>query len=155
MIWSEMKSASAKLQLAPPIPAIDPALVDEYCDLREKMKAWRPALNPHAARFAELGSLILASADPLPANRPIVAAGARWTLPITARRIQRSVINLAGFFRVVGRDRYLELCSPTLASVEKEIPAEQRAKYIVEAQTGHRTLGEPVRAELIEHRMAA
>jgi hypothetical protein len=150
-----MKSASAKLQLAPQPPAIDPALIDEYCDLREKMKAWKPSLNPHAARFDELKTLILASVEKEPANRPIVAPGTRWTLPITARHIQRSVVNLAAFFKVVGRDRYLELCSPTLAAVENEISAEQVGRFITSAQTGGRTIGEPVRAEAQELRLAA
>lgn len=138
-------------------PVPEEALIDEYCDLREKMKAWKPNLNPHAARFAEAGALILAfyEAHARPAAESIVAEGARYKLPITARQVKRWPINLAGFFRKIGRDAYLAMCPPNLGDIEKAIVADKRKLYIGESQTGIRKLGEPVRREAVEAKAAA
>jgi hypothetical protein len=146
--------AGPKIQLIPTAGA-DPALVDEYCDLRERMKAWRPEVNPIAARYAEVSALILAAYESHPAAAPIIAHGRRFDLPITARRIERKISNLAGFFRKIGRDKFLEVCSLTLGAVEREIPKDKLNLYISESQTGHRTIGEPVARQAIEARLAA
>lgn len=145
----------AKPQAVPPLPKPDPALIDEYSDLREKMKAWRPNVNPHAARFAEVSALILAAYETWPAKEPIVAEGLRFKLPITARRLERKIIDLAGFFRKIGRERYLEICEPTLGAIKKEIPKEKIGLYVEGKETGPRQIGEPVQKEAVEQRAVA
>ncbi len=35
--------------------------MDEYVTVRARVMSWRPAVNPHAARFAELESALLAT----------------------------------------------------------------------------------------------
>jgi hypothetical protein len=144
-----------KAQLVPPLPKPEPALVDEYAGLREKMKAWKPSVNPHAARFAELGALILKCYEEYPAAEPTVAEGFRYRLPITARRFERKIIDLAGFLKKVGRQKFLSMCNVTLGAVEKEIPEGKRALYISTKQSGPRQIGEPVTREAVERRAAA
>jgi len=146
--------ASPKLQLVP-LAGADPALIDEYCDLRERMKAWKPEVNPIAGRYAEVSALILAAYESHPAAAPIVAHGRRFDLPISARRIERKIHDLAGFFRRIGRDKFLEICSVTLKAVEKEVAADKLDLYVGTSQTGHRTIGEPVSRQAVEARLAA
>jgi hypothetical protein len=123
------------------------ALVDEYAELREKVKQWKPNVNPHLARFEELEVAILAAHEKEPADQAIIAQGAKFKLPISARQVQRSIKNLSGFYRLVGVKQFLSICSVTLGSIEKEIPKEQRKRFIASAQTGRRTIGEPVLQE--------
>ena len=144
-----------KPQVVPPLPKPDPALIDEYAELRERMKAWKPNVNPHAARYAEVSALILAAYETWPASEPIVAEGARYKLPVSARRLERKIIDLAAFFKRIGRERYLEICKPTLGAIEKEIPKEKLGLYIEGKETGPRQIGEPVQKEVIEKRAAA
>jgi hypothetical protein len=149
-VGKSASGAATKPQVTP-----EEALIDEYCELAEKMAAWQPALNPHAARFAEVSSLILGRYAQAPADRSILAPGARYLLPISAGRMKRSVVNLEKFFKAVGRQAYLEMCRPTLGNVEKAIPKEKQSLYIAESQTGNRTIGRPVRREAVETRLAA
>jgi hypothetical protein len=137
------------------LPKPDPGLIDEYAELREKMKAWRPNVNPHAARYAEVGALILKCYEAYPASEPVVAEGLRYRLPITARRLERKIIDLAGFFKKIGREKYLEICKPTLGAIEKEVPKEKIGLYIAGSETGPRQIGEPVAREAVEQRAAA
>lgn len=150
-----MKAASIRVAAAR-APVIDPRIVDEFAELGEKMAAWRPNVNPHAARFAELSAQILEFYENCPPQLPLIAEGIRYKLPITARQVKRWPINLMGFFRKIGRDAYLEMCQPTLADIEATIrDKEKRKLYIAEDQSGVRKLGRPVRKELCEQRAAA
>jgi hypothetical protein len=151
---AQLVSVAPKIVPLPVVPEIAPDLVDEYCDLGQLMKAWRPNVNPHAARFFQLETLILAHYEKAP-KEAIIAKGTRYVLPVSARRMKRWAINLDRFFKTIGKARYIELCAPTLGAIEHEIRKDKRALYIAEDQTGNRTLGEPARADLSEMRLAA
>ena len=149
-----MKSGP-QLRVVPTDPNSRESLIDEYAELRQKMRAWNANVNPYAARFDELNRLILSWYEDHPADRSAIAEGRRWKLPITARRWQRSIQNLAGFFRKVGRERFLELCSVTLGAIEKEISADKLELYIHSEQSGNRSIGEPVERDVRELAEAA
>jgi hypothetical protein len=125
-------------------------LVDEFAELREKVKQWRPNVNPHLARFCELGAIILSWYEKTPADEGIIAEGERYKLPISARHVKRSIRNVAAFFKLVGQRKFLTICSVTLGAIEKEVPKDLRGKFIASEQSGPRTIGEPVQIEIAE-----
>ena len=125
-------------------------LIDEFAELREKVKRWKPNVNPHLARFAELEATILGWYEKTPADTAAIAEGERFKLPISACAVKRSIRNVAAFFKLVGQRKFLSICSITLGAIEKELPKDQRAKFITSEQSGARRIGEPVQIEIAE-----
>jgi hypothetical protein len=132
------------------IPKLTPAqraLVDEYAQVRDRCLGWKPATNPHMARYFELGQVVLGWFDGQPADEPILATGFSYSIPVSARRRSRSLINLPKLFKKLGMKWVLEHCRLSLTDIERApLPAEVLATFIVEARDGPRTLGEPVAA---------
>lgn len=134
-----MSQASAE-----PEPARRARIIDEFAAIRQQMMAWKPAVNPHAERFAELQQEILSWFEGDPAEKKIIAEGNLYTLPISPRQNKRTVFNIVGFLRKIGAKRYAVLVPPPLNVVEREIPKERLHLYISEERSGRRTIGEPV-----------
>ena len=122
-------------------------LVDEYVQTRAKVMAWEPPENPHEERFDELAAEILRRQEKEPAKEPIVLETPRCKLPISARKMVRSLLPLAAenLFKRWGQETYLKVCSPpALGMIDKLVPQADRGQYVKEAFTGARTIGEPI-----------
>jgi hypothetical protein len=130
------------------MPEVSPersAVIDEYAEVRQHMLAWRPNLNPHAERFAELQAEILSWCEREKGASKVILQGERWTLPVSARQNKRWVKNVMKFIEAIGGlQTYASLMPPTLDLVERQIPAGKRAEYIGEERTGRRMIQEPV-----------
>jgi hypothetical protein len=132
------------------IPKLTPAqrvLVDEYAEVRDRCLAWKPATNPHMARYFELSQVVLGWFEEQPADETLLATGNVYSIPVSARRRSRSLVNLPKLFKKLGMKWVLEHCRPSLTDIDRApLPAEVLATFIVEARDGPRTLGEPVTA---------
>jgi hypothetical protein len=141
-----VSSTSANTDSSTPLTSQQKAvLIDEYVECRERVKAWKPNVNPHAQRYLELQSLILAWYEKSPAEKSAVAEGNSYRLPISARENKRTVVNLAGLVRKLKLSWLLENCKVTLKAIEKAVPKEKLPLYIHEELAGPREIGEPVR----------
>ena len=133
----------------PEVPAKDlqlDALVDEYAEVRQRMMALEPNVNPDAQRFDELEAEVLERAKPVEAEKSIIMHGQRFTLPVSPRRKVRTMLAdaLPKLLKKFGRDKFLAACTLPLGAVDKLVPADERKKYLKEAFTGPRIIGEPV-----------
>jgi len=133
------------------VPILTPArkaLVDEYKRVRDKVEAWRPAVNPHAARHAEIEAEILSWVEDEAADQEILLVGNTVNVPISARRKRHTIIHLPQLFKKLGLKWISEHCKPTLGDLKKSpLPPQVLEKFIKETQDGGRTIGEPVVAQ--------
>jgi len=139
---------SSTSRATPPGPhhiKIDPLLVDEYVEVRAKVLAWKPNVNPDAARYAELHAKMLEAATKARADQAVVLEGKLWKLPITHQEQQSTIISIPALQKKLGLKWLLENCSVTLAKVRKAIPRNKLADYILTERTGNREVQEPVR----------
>lgn len=119
-------------------------LVDEFAEARQRCMAWTPAVNPHAARRQELEKLILSWFENSEAAEPIIAAGNRYTVPVSIRENRRTLILIPKLLKRLGQKWVVENFKPTLTSIEKALTKEELQKYMNEERSGPRTIGEPV-----------
>ena len=120
------------------------AIVDEYGEISQKMAPWAPPLNPHAQRYTELQIQILSWYQNEPAEKKFIAEGARFKVPVTARKLHRTVVNIPKLLKIWGLKRIAELWEPPLNVIERELPKDKHSLYITEERTGTRALGAPV-----------
>ena len=120
------------------------AIVDEYGEISQKMALWAPPLNPHAQRFAELQLQILSWYQDEAAEQKFIAEGARFKVPVKARKLNRTVVNIPKLLKIFGLKKIAELWEPPLNVIEREIPKDKLELYITEERTGNRALGAPV-----------
>lgn len=122
-------------------------LVDEYTAIRARMRARELANEPDALRLEIVEHLILQEFEKTPADQTAIAVGTRYSLPISKRRTVRTVIKIREFIRHIGGvDAVAKHWKPALKLVEKLVSAEDLSKFIEEARTGARSIGEPVDA---------
>ena len=120
-------------------------LVDEYVEVREKCRAWRPEVNPNAARLAELQPLLIALAGSTDPERPLTLKGKKHVVPVSRCELRRTILRIPALFRRLGAKWVAEHCKPTLTALEKSpLSPEELASFIHQDRTGPRTLGEPV-----------
>jgi hypothetical protein len=121
-------------------------LVDEYVEVRKHCAAWKPSVNPHAARLAQLEPLLteMAGFNPVQAKETFVLRGDQFVVPLSARRLKRTILQIPKLFKLLGTKWVAEHCAPTLTDLEKSSLTEKQLKsFILEEQSGQRTLGEP------------
>jgi hypothetical protein len=126
--------AKAKLQLVPSPPRPDPALVDEFGELDRKVQAFKPTADRHKW----LKEKILGFTMDTAASEPATFLGSKYSAIVGAQQMQRSIESMAKVYKLVGKDRFLDLCSMTLKALEHEVGEIAAAQYIQELQTGPR-----------------
>ena len=122
-------------------------LVDEYVEFRFRVMAWEPLENPHEARFDALAAEILRRQEKQPEKEALTLESPRFKLPISARKMVRSLLPNAveNLFKRWGQETYLKVCSPpALGTIDKLVPKAERGEYVKESFTGARTIGEPI-----------
>lgn len=122
-------------------------MIDEYADVRAAAAAWKPATNPHAARLAQLSAEIGRLADLQPADAEVLLAGFHFSVPVSMKRIRRTIKSLPALFARLGNEWVMKHCAPGLGDVDKVLEPAERAEYIDEARTLSRIIGEPVQAQ--------
>ena len=130
-----------------------PELADEYATVRALMMAWKPNVNPHAQRFAELGAELLERCKEEPAEKLLQVQGNKYVVPISAQEnVSKIVDKLALYKRIrrLGIETVAETYSITLANVRKLLSKSELQKYILTERSGPRTIGEPVAIEAMK-----
>lgn len=129
----------------------DAQLADEYAEVRLRMMAWKPNVNPNAQRFGELATELVARQAGKPAAEQIIVEGERYIVPISPRENKRTVTKPVALYRrlkKLGEKKFLALYKITLGAIDKAIPdAKERARYVKEERTGPREIREPVLRE--------
>jgi len=124
-------------------------LVDEYTEVRAKCMAWKPAVNPDAARYAELQKELLSWFEGEKGDErkaPALLKGTRFTVPVAARENKRTIIQIPKLLKRLGTKWIHENFKPTLKSIETVLTPVEMKKFVTEENSGPRTLGEPVSA---------
>jgi hypothetical protein len=124
--------------------------IDEYVEVRAKCMAWQPAVNPFAARLAELEPKLLAMAESLDAKEASVLHGNKYVVPISGRERKRTILQVPKLFKKLGMKWVVANCKPTLKAVEKALSAKEFKAFVSEEQTGPRNLGEPVQQAAVK-----
>ena len=122
-------------------------LADEYAETRLHMMAWRPNVNPHAQRFSQLATELLARQSEQPAENRIQVQGEKFIVPISPQENKTTITDPAAVYRIIrrkGNDILLAAYKVTLASVRKLLTPAQQEKFLATERTGPREIGEPV-----------
>lgn len=123
-------------------------LADEYAEVRLRMMAWKPNVNPDAQRFGELAEELLSRHVDEAAEKQIQVQGERFVVPISPRQNKSSIVDRLALYkrirRLVGVEKMVEYYSITLTAARKLLSKTEQAKYIREERTGRREIGEPV-----------
>lgn len=125
-------------------------LADEYSEVRQRVMAWRPNVNPNAQRFSDLAAELLKRHADDPSDQQIVVEGGRFRVPISARENDSKIIDPKALYNRLkrfGMETIIGSYSITLTNVRKLLPKAEHAKYISTERTGNRTIGEPVLKE--------
>jgi hypothetical protein len=131
-------------------PKLTPAqrkLIDEYAETRAKVAAWKPAVNPHAARLAALVVEITKLTDREPADEEVLLAGYHFSVPVGMKRIKRTIVRLKQLFRRLGSEWVEEHCQPNLGDLDKALAPEERSEFVEESRELSRIIGVPLAAQ--------
>ena len=130
-------------------------LVDEFSEVRARVIAWRPAVNPDAARFAELNQQLVALAANMDPAEATVLKGYRFLVPVSACERKRTIVKIPALFRKLRAKWVAEHCKPTLTAIEKALSKEDLVRYVEESRSGPRSLGEPAAVTSVPKTAAA
>jgi len=111
-------------------------LIDRYGELSRQIDLVKPAIAEHKM----LGSVIQGMFADVPADQPRTAQGRLYTLQISAREMQTSLLNIRSVYKALGVQKFLEKCSITLKAVKDTVGEEQYQKLVTTARTGPRTI---------------
>lgn len=119
------------------------AKVDRYGELQRKVIAFRPTLS----EYESLGKEIQAWFANDPADKPLLAEGARYQLQLSARELQRAITDMKKVRRLMGAEKFIELCSMALKHVDALIDASKHDLFLRAERTGHRKIVAVLKAE--------
>jgi hypothetical protein len=125
-------------------------LADEYAEVRLRMMAWKPNVNTHAQRFAQLVTELLSRQAEEPADKLIQVQGDRYIVPISPQENRSKITDAVAVYRAVrrlGLKQFLEAYTITLTAARKLLTSKQQEKWIETARTGPREIREPVLRE--------
>lgn len=129
------------------LDAVGRALIDEYGDVCLRVSAWCPVVNPDIARKSEIERLITQLTDRQPADEEVMLVGTRYSLQIGAKRVRRTVKNVAKLFATLGKAWVEKHCLPSLGDIDKALEPDERAPFIDEQRILSRIIGSPVVAQ--------
>jgi hypothetical protein len=133
-------------------PKLTPAQrkgIDAYVVARASYSAWQPAVNPHASAVADGQKLIAELTDEQAADEEVLLAGYRFSVPVSAKRIKRTIINVPALFKKLGQAWVLKHCAPSLGDFDKALEPDKRAPFVKEERVLSRIIGEPVQSVAI------
>jgi len=132
--------------IAPKLTPGQRKAIDAYVVARASYSAWQPAVNPHASALAKGQKLIAELADEQNADEELILAGYRFSVPVSAKRIKRTLINIPALFTKLGKAWVQKHCAPSLGDFDKSVEPDERAPFVKEERVLSRIIGEPVQA---------
>ena len=132
--------------IVPKLTAEQRKLVDEFREVRARYLAFKPNVNPDAARYAVLEETILGWFAGMKGDEVILAKGDKFSVPISACERKRTIKNIPALLKRLGTAWVKEHFKPTLKDLTKALDEKELAKFVDETRTGPRTVGEPVAA---------
>lgn len=95
-------------------------------------------------------------ANEYPPEMPVMFEGRRYCAQVSARGNRRRIADMVKLFAVLGRDKFLKVCSFTLKAAEEQLAPQELSQVIVEDQyVGERTVKSMQRANPIAIQPAA
>jgi len=132
--------------IAPKLTAGQRKAIDAYVVARASYSAWQPAMNPHAGAVEDGEKLIAKLADAQAPEEEIILAGFRFSVPVSAKRIKRTLINIPALFKKLGKEWVLKHCAPSLGDFDKAVEPDEQAPFVKEERVLSRIIGEPVQS---------
>lgn len=124
--------------MLPTQPELSPSekarIIDEYGDLEQKVKAFKPTKD----RYELLSRQIASWFDAHPPELAVIAEGNRFTAQISARSMKRRLFNTAGLYRILGRPKFLMFAKVNLEDIDKHVPADQHSQFLDTSRSGAR-----------------
>lgn len=128
-------------------------LVDEYQQVRERCMAWKPNVNPDAARYQELQAAMLELCAAEAPDQAVVLEGNLYDLPISMRENRREIKDRHMLWRRIkrllgGTDKKMAgVYKITLGQIDKILPSDEHEKFLIQERTGPREIQEPVKRQ--------
>ncbi len=116
---------------------ITKAEYDQYGDDCKTLAPFQSTIT----RKESLRKKIVAAHEDKPADLPCAAEGDRWLLMLSPRKMKRifkpgAIKRLAAFLG----DQFYKIADVGLGDFDEHVTILDRSKYVVEEQTGHRTI---------------
>ena len=112
-------------------------LVDRYGELDREVKSFEPKRREHES----LGKTIRSWYDsPADAEREFVASGLAWDVKVSPRPNERHVTSYPRLYRILKRDKFVELATITLKLIERNVPEALHHKFLKTEASGTRRL---------------
>jgi len=121
--------------MAEKLTAKQRAIVDEFGELEGKVAEFKAVTD----RCNKLKREILSWFDDSAAGEAFVAVGSTYTVEVSARRTERTILDLARLAKKLGKV-FWERCSFPVKVLDKLLEEEEIPIYISEAQSGLRTV---------------
>jgi len=111
-------------------------IVDRYGELDVELKRFGPQIREHKA----LGETIRSWFDDAEAASEFVANGFRFDVQVSARPEERQVFSYKTLYRILRKEKFLELATITLKLIERNVPENLHHRFLTKAPTGSRRL---------------
>lgn len=112
------------------------AIIDRYGELKRRVAEFKP-VSDEASR---LEKQIVSWYDEEPATSTFVEEGEYYSVQIGQKKNERTIVNMGRIFALLGRARFLELCSFPLAVIDKSLPDSVRKVALHEDNAGDRSI---------------
>lgn len=126
------------------------AIIDEFGELQRRVDEFRPV----AERCTALARTIASWYADEPAGESFVEEGRYYSVQISPRTIKRTVVNMPKLYALLGKAKFLELATVTLAAIDKHVAAPLHAKIIRAEMTGERRVKAVAKATATDARAA-
>jgi hypothetical protein len=97
-------------------------------------------LQPKYARAAVLRAILLAACAKTPDGEQVVMPGKQFDAIVSPCEIRRSMAEPVKIFNKIGKSRFLNACTVTLAALKRVATPADFAALVSQARTGPRTL---------------
>ena len=134
----------------PSVAAKRSAVIDEYGELARRVAAFKPT----AERKLELEKEIASWYAEQSAELEFAAEGRLYSVQISAKGIKREITDMGKLFALLGKARFLDVCSVPMQAIDREIPPEKHPAFLTEERKGRRAV-DVVAKETASRRLAA
>jgi hypothetical protein len=112
------------------------ALIDEFGELDRQVQAFQPIVSRHE----ELKKIIKSWYDDWPAEQAAIASGKLYTLQISPRENQRSIVSIAKVAKLLGAKVFQAMATVPIKALEDRLGKVAAAKLLCESRTGSRRI---------------
>ena len=108
--------------------------INEFGDLDRRIKEFKPVTERHRVLKEEIAGWFASH----PADQPALAESDRYTIQLSPRAQQRSIISLAKIYRKIGQALFLKIATVPLKALDVACPDQDG--LVVTERTGVRTV---------------